>query len=446
MAAVTVSRNGDRLIAVKLVPAERSSDIEREAEFLRRLDHPGVVRFVDLVETPDGDRALHTEFVSSDTWATRPLTDPSERAAGMAALAAVVADLHDLGVAHRQLTAAHVLHGDGDRPVLCGLTRADEATSDNRRTDLAALADLCHDDAIGRGPLTGKLSSLADAARAGRLGARDLARRLDQLLAKRSPTPEPVRAGRGGGLDLRRRPPRRVVMAGSALLAVVGAVVALTGLRNPGPETRVTDSPDDATLAPEVQSGRELTDSGLPAPASGSTAATAAETTAAESGEAMPVGTGPDPTGNSQTTGTGLVDPTGNSQKGGTGPVDPTGNSQTTGTGLMPEASAAVASADRAGAVIDHRGRRYAVGVEGDHVVTGDWNCDGEATPAIVRPDTGEVVLFDRWPSPGETVSMPARWEVDSPTGAEAYQHDSCDLLRVLTATGSKLFDPKGVS
>ena len=88
---------------------------------LKSLDHPGVVRFIGTVDTPDGGRAMHTEFVSSDTWATRPLTDPAERAAGVAALAAVVADLHDLGIAHCQLSTAHVLHGEDDRPVLCGL-------------------------------------------------------------------------------------------------------------------------------------------------------------------------------------------------------------------------------------------------------------------------------------------------------------------------------------
>ena len=165
----------DRLIAVKQVAAERAGDIEREAEMLKSLDHPGVVRFIGTVDTPDGGRAMHTEFVSSDTWATRPLTDPAERAAGVAALAAVVADLHDLGIAHCQLSTAHVLHGEGDRPVLCGLRLAAEASLNNRRADLVALADLCHDPSLGGGPLTPKLSSLADATRAGRLSARELA-------------------------------------------------------------------------------------------------------------------------------------------------------------------------------------------------------------------------------------------------------------------------------
>ena len=225
---MTVSRSADRLIAVKQVPAERAGDIEREAEMLKSLDHPGVVRFVDVVDTPDGGRAMHTEFVSSDTWATRPLTDPAERAAGVAALAAVVADLHDLGIAHCQLSTAHVLHGEGDGPVLCGLRLASEASLSNRHTDLVALADLCHDPSLEGGPLIAKLSSLADGTRAGRLSARELARRLDLLLAKRSTVAEPIRTpGGGSGGRHKNRSRRKSLMVAGTLLAASAAALAV---------------------------------------------------------------------------------------------------------------------------------------------------------------------------------------------------------------------------
>ena len=195
---------------------------------LKSLDHPGVVRFIGTVDTPDGGRAMHTEFVSSDTWATRPLTDPAERAAGVAALAAVVADLHDLGIAHCQLSTAHVLHGEGDRPVLCGLRLAAEASRSNRHADLVALADLCHGPSLEGGPLTPKLSSLADATRAGRLSARELARRLDLLVPKRSTVAEPIRtAGGGSGGRHKIRSRRRSLMAAGALLAASAAALAL---------------------------------------------------------------------------------------------------------------------------------------------------------------------------------------------------------------------------
>ena len=99
-------------------------------------------------------------------------------------------------------------------------------------------------------------------------------------------------------------------------------------------------------------------------------------------------------------------------------------------------------SAHEAAAVLEHGGRRYAVGAVGDFVATGDWDCDGEPTASIVRPSTGDVVVFDGWPGPGETISLPVRWKVDSATGAEAVPHGPCDLLRVYTTGGSQLFDP----
>ena len=137
---------------------------------------------------------------------------------------------------------------------------------------------------------------------------------------------------------------------------------------------------------------------------------------------------------------------TGPGQIGGSAGVDPI--SVPSGSPLAPTAD----SADRGrpedpagqetGAVLEHGGHRYVVGAPGDFVQTGDWDCDGRATPAIVRPSTGHVVLFDAWPAPDQSISMPVRWQVEAPTGAEAVSHGSCDLLRVYTTAGSKLFDP----
>ena len=421
MAAVTVTRSDDRLIAVKQVPAERADEIEREAELLRRLDHPGLVRFVDIVETADGGRALHTEFVNSDTWATRPLTDPAERAAGMASLAAVVADLHQLGVAHLQLTPPHILHGADDRPVLCGLTWAAEATPEAQQTDLAALGELCHDSSLGRGALAGKLASLADAARAGMLSARELTRRLDLLSAKKPTRSDPTRVVGGGRMaSLRRRfRPKSLITAGAFAVAVV--VAFALGSRS-GPPTPLPEAP--AAIPPEGQ------------------------TVTADAGPSQGIELTPfdDPNLANEPAPTGQAAPTdeskvfdGTEQAGAQSPIDYTGHAA--GSNATDEAGIAV-SMQEAAAVLEHGGRRYAVGAVGDFVETGDWDCDGRVTAAIVRPSTGGVVLFDAWPEPGKTIGLPVRWSVDSPTGAEAVAHGQCDLLRVYTTTGSRLFNP----
>ena len=428
MAAVTVSRSEGRLIAVKQVPEERAADIQREADLLRRLDHPGLVRFVDIVETPEGGRALHTEFVNSDTWASRPLADPAERAAGMAALAAVVADLHQLGVAHLQLTPPHILHGENDLPVLCGLTSAAEATPENRHTDLAALADLCHDPALGRGALAGKLYSLADAARTGTLSARELARRLDMLATRRPTRAAPVRVAGGGVLhSLKRRcRPKPLLRAGAVVVAVFAAFVIGARSGDPEPPPAAPAPAQDEAPNDSANVGQDPLDEYDPVDGTGLTAAPERVSEREPITETDPV-TLPDPTAGPDPAA--LTDPTAE-----TDPIaqpDP-----------MTEPDLIAVSVREAAAVIEHGGRRYAIGATGDFVEVGDWDCDGQATAAIVRPSTGGVVLFDAWPGPGETISLPERWSVDSPTGADAVAHGQCDLLRVYTTAGSKLFNP----
>lgn len=43
---------------------------------------------------------------------------------------------------------------------------------------------------------------------------------------------------------------------------------------------------------------------------------------------------------------------------------------------------------------------RYQLGQPGDHLVVGDWDGDGNATPAVFRPSTGELFLFNAWATP----------------------------------------------
>jgi hypothetical protein len=54
-------------------------------------------------------------------------------------------------------------------------------------------------------------------------------------------------------------------------------------------------------------------------------------------------------------------------------------------------------------------GRRYALGHAGDWLLTGDWDCDGRESPALYRPSTGDVFLFDRWATNGPLQSHETR-------------------------------------
>ncbi len=51
-------------------------------------------------------------------------------------------------------------------------------------------------------------------------------------------------------------------------------------------------------------------------------------------------------------------------------------------------------------------GVSFEVGEQGDRVEVADWNCDGQPTAAIVRPGTGEIVVFSRWVAAEEPVTV----------------------------------------
>jgi hypothetical protein len=44
---------------------------------------------------------------------------------------------------------------------------------------------------------------------------------------------------------------------------------------------------------------------------------------------------------------------------------------------------------------------RYGLGQPGDQVVYGRWHCEPVALPALLRPSTGTVWVWDHWPAPG---------------------------------------------
>ena len=479
MASVTISRSEDRLIAVKQAPAERAGEIEREADVLRRLSHPGVVEIIDLRRGGDGAAALHTEFVGSDNWATRPLTDPVARAAAAAALAAVVADLHDIGIAHRNLDGSHVLHGGGDRPVLCSFGRSGDAGPEHRREDLVALADLVCDEALAPGPVTGKLANLAASTRAGRLGARELARRLDRLVGGPDPKPKGPRPGQGLGSDKKPEPgPRRrrravpATAAGLAVMATAFTVVlgGSAGGQDPAGPAAVSGAGEDGGRPPGSASqplGLTGVSAGTHASGSIETAVESTDTAAAsraatEASGFAATGGAPDHTATGgPTTGRDATETSGFAAGGGVPDHTSTGR-LTTGrdaTGADNPAYASWPASDSggsaepvAGLIHDRDGRRYAIGAEGDLVVIGDWDCDGVATPAIARPGTGQVAMFDRWPPPEATISesdASARRVVDDLIGVELERGDgpgACDRLRVHTATRSHLLASGGDS
>jgi hypothetical protein len=58
------------------------------------------------------------------------------------------------------------------------------------------------------------------------------------------------------------------------------------------------------------------------------------------------------------------------------------------------------------GTAIDAGVARWTLGDPGDVVAVGDWDCDGQATAALLRPSSGDVFHFPAWAAVGERVTV----------------------------------------
>lgn len=80
-------------------------------------------------------------------------------------------------------------------------------------------------------------------------------------------------------------------------------------------------------------------------------------------------------------------------------------------------------------------GRRWVVGAPGDLVTVGDWDCDGTATPAVLRPSSGRLHVFDTW-APDATTPVTAAPGPTVPPSASAVEANGCGTATVRTADG----------
>jgi hypothetical protein len=89
-------------------------------------------------------------------------------------------------------------------------------------------------------------------------------------------------------------------------------------------------------------------------------------------------------------------------------------------------------------------GTRYGVGRPGDRLAVGDWDCDGAATVAAVRPATGEVFVFDGWAAPTGDVVVPAAARVGGAARLQADDGDGdgCPALVVVDVDGVRTTVP----
>ena len=414
---------GGRLVVVKeAAPGGAADRLRREAEMLRQASHPGVVELVDIDELDGGAVALTTAFVAGGTLRdSAGRLEPVAVARVVAGLASTLADLHGRGIVHGRLSADHVLLASTcGAPVLCGLAEArmvdGHAAAELDATDdteaLAALVGTL--TSPGSGPLTDTLRQAVERWHASAGATRPTLRSLEVSLAGLVPGEAPV-AGTGTttgrSLPPRRPPARRrpsglrsVGLAGVVAVAVgIGAAVAAATAGGGPPSAATVDAPIPAA----VPYGSTSTSS----PATMSTVPPTHTTEAPLRVFPRPECSPADPPA-ADVDGDGCADPL--------------------------EVSHGVVAA---------AGTRWQVGAPDDLVVIGDWDCDGLATPAVVRPSSGHIWTFPRWAdhSDGDGVVAEPVDVVPGPVAKATVVEDAgssgtgqCDGIEVIASGGDR--------
>jgi len=443
---VTVALEAEGPVAVKT--AHGADDVARlclEAERLERAAHPGLIEVVkpagEAVDGAQADRAAEqgaddgVEGRAAIELRTRFAGDPMSHWSGSvddvaglgAAVAATLGDLHDIGVVHGRLDATHILVGDDGRPRLCGLSHPGVAAP--------------HDDIAALGRVLGEVLERATREPRswpwrGRSGAAHR-RPLEQVLARAS---DPVPS---------RRPNARL-LASSILSAVPGAGLPAAGQPFPGPEP--ADVPRDEELLDLVFT-HELSDDERWAQAFGDDppdpvgAARQEPPSGPDGGGARArIAAGSGAVAVAAIAAAAVFFVGGWGSRGSAAPPKAV-RAGPAGQAGCPVVGAPAADVDGDGCpealVVDGGGisagaARWTLGEPGDVIAVGDWDCDGRAAPALLRPATGDVFVFPGWAAEGEPVTVEAR---DRLPGAVAIRGEraegGCDDLVVDLGSGA---------
>ena len=418
------------MVAVKRLRRSGPEVVERlrrEAAVLDSLDHPHVVRVLDLVA--DGnDAAMAMEYAAGGSLATllarRGRLRPEVAVAVAIPLADALAAVHGRGLVHGDVKPANILFTAEGAPVLADFGLAARTSGDGRavgdgtamgtegyvdpavvggaelddRSDVYALGAVCHEMLCGRPPRR------HTSRERGILGPPELESAVRRSLARRPTDRFPDMATMGAalrtvadGLPV----PRALLVAGDS------ARLDRTSSRDEaGPPTRPMG---ERAHRPPAGPGER------PPRRRRTVIMGAAAAVVAAAAMAAGVLTLLVPR---------LAD----------GPPRP-----------RPQACAPVPSALQAdldgdgcpsavtvsGNVLETEGERYQLGRQGDRVLIGDWDCDGRDTPALYRPG-GEVFLFDAWAEEGEALPAASRGE-QLADGQPEVRHgeDGCDRLIV---------------
>ena len=392
-----------------------------EAEVLARLGGTTATVRPRTVVDHGEDVELELEHVPARSLDACPPFGLDELAALGLGLARATDALHRRGVVHLAIEPSHVLVPDPASPVLCGLADAALAPP-------GEMLDPSADDRALRRLLEQEVARSVAASLIDPADPR--ARQFEHIVSPARQSPPSTPAALTAALEA-------FTSSASPAAGEVQPSPTLRGIRRRIPWLGIAG----ALMALAVLGAAWLTrDDGDPGSAAPSTAATPTDSAA---------GPGTTPTSGTGTTGT---DPATTTVTSG-GPTRPSATAPATSLPTQPAScprlDPELGSADVDGdgcpesfAVgtgrIEVGGRAYGIGEDGDLLAVGDWDCDGTATPALVRPSTGSVFLFGAWPGADSALSAePVTSVAGARSLATASDATGCDALVVETASGT---------
>jgi hypothetical protein len=437
--------------------------LRREATVLTELDHPHVVRVLEVIHDGDGV-ALAMQFAPGgsldDLLAERGRLAPGEVVAVAAPIAEALASAHRRGVLHGDVKPANVLFTSDGEPLLTdfGVARTlGHATSDHvagtaeylapelldgarpdPRADIYSLAVVCYQALAGQPPFTGPAPlAVVRAADAG-----------DHLPLQQVPgVPESLARVVEQAMD--RRPERRFATADELARALRAAVPAGQA-RVPGPASAPHHGPAEGRGTGDGGTGTGMTRTFGPRPPRREEAEPpgrrrlpllavagllAAGLVVLVRG---PLASDDDDAGDDGGGG-GACAPADVADAAPGGQVvegDVAGDGCTVRGVYQPETLPDGTTAMVLTIALDGVDKQIGMGDAGDRVVLGDWDCDGDDTPGLYRTATGVVDYFDVWPTVEQRSYQPDRSEQleaggDARLDEGAGEGDDCDRVRL---------------